>query len=176
MKIVMISAGHSNTDPGITRGSLREADFTLLIRNKIHHYLKLKNFPHVTDGQDGINFSLPKAIKIGKEVNGTKVEIHLNGGPIDVAHGTEALSLPKHKIQSQALCQAVHDVLGFKLRGNKGWKDQSSGAHSRLGFCLMGGIILEVCFLTNGKEMEKLTAKINDLSESISSCLIKLNQ
>jgi N-acetylmuramoyl-L-alanine amidase len=174
-KLVLVSAGHSNAAPGAISGALREADFTLLIRNRIHHFLQLKNFPHITDGHDGVNFSLVDAIKAAKGANGTKVEIHLNSGP-PTAKGIEALSLKTHKIAAQELAMTADRILGFGLRGEKGWKDQSSGAHSRLGFCLVGGIILEVCFITNAREMEVLTAKIDDLAEALADTLIKLNK
>lgn len=177
MKIILVSAGHSNIDPGVTRGALREADFTLLLRNLISRRLKYMGVPHITDGSDGVNFSLPYAMQLEKTVNGTKLEIHLNGGLLDMAQGTEALSLAEHKIEAKKLALVTSQVLGTPLRGQSGWKDQSkAGPHSRLGFCMMGGIILEVCFLTNAAEMKKLEARIDNLAEKLADTLMELNK
>lgn len=175
-RTILISAGHSNIDPGIVRGQLREADFTLLLRNKISKILVRENFPHILDGEGGVNYPLKEAIKLEKTIDGTRLEIHFNGGLLAVANGTEVLSLPIYKTASQLIAKATSDILKTKLRGDNGWKDQAkAGPHSRLGFCIMGGIILEVCFLTNAKEMEKLAARIDSLAESLAKTLIELN-
>lgn len=174
-KIIFISAGHSNADPGAQAHGLREADFTLLIRNRVAHFLKQRNYPFATDGADGLNLSLPEAQKIEKTVDGIKVEFHLNSGPLDSASGVEALSLPEHRKAAQKLAITASKALNLTLRGESGWKNQNSGAHSRLGFCLLGGIILEVGFITSQKDMDALNSRMEILAENLADQLINLN-
>jgi len=44
--------------------------------------------------------------------------------------------------------------MGNPLRGDKGWKPENSGQHSRLAYVSNGGIILELFFISNDAELE----------------------
>lgn len=43
--------------------------------------------------------------------------------------------------------------MGNPLRGDKGWKAENSGQHSRLAYVSNGGIILELFFISNDDEL-----------------------
>ena len=43
--------------------------------------------------------------------------------------------------------------MGNPLRGDKGWKAENSGQHSRLAYVSNGGIILELFFISNDEEL-----------------------
>lgn len=150
--IVTITAGHSNTDSGAVNGSDRESDITQDMRNIVAHYLRAKGINIKTDGEGKGNATLSQAVKL---IQGSKiaVEFHCNAGP-KTAKGVEALSQPKDKVISQKLCQAVSSVMGNPLRGDKGWKPENSGQHSRLAYVSSGGIILELFFISNDAELE----------------------
>lgn len=150
--IVTITAGHSNTDSGAVNGSDRESDIAQDMRNIVAHYLRAKGIAIRTDGEGKGNATLSQAVKL---IQGSKiaVEFHCNAGP-KTAKGVEALAQPKDKVISQKLCQAVSSVMGNPLRGDKGWKPENSGQHSRLAYVSSGGIILELFFISNDAELE----------------------
>lgn len=152
MNIVTITAGHSNTDSGAVNGSDRESDIAQDMRNIVAHYLRAKGINIRTDGEGKGNAPLSEAVKL---IKGSKiaVEFHCNAGP-KTAKGVEALAQQKDKLISQKLCQAVSSVMGNPLRGDKGWKPENSGQHSRLAYVSHGGIILELFFISNDAELE----------------------
>lgn len=150
--IVTITAGHSNIDSGAVNGSDRESDIAQDMRNIVAHYLRAKGVNIRTDGEGKGNSTLSQAVKL---IQGSKiaVEFHCNAGP-KTTKGVEALSQPKDKVISQKLCAAVSSVMGSPLRGDKGWKPENSGQHSRLAYVSSGGIILELFFISNDAELE----------------------
>lgn len=172
-KTVLISAGHSVTDPGAIHKFWREADYALKLRDKIARLLKQRGVSVLRDGVDGVNDPLNKAIALAKTVNGRAVEIHFNAGPAG-ATGIEALCKPANKKLAQDLCQAVHDRTSLKLRGDLGYKPDSSGQHHRLGFCEAGGVILEVCFISNESDMNVYIANEDFIAANIADVLAKL--
>lgn len=151
-KIITITAGHSNTDPGAVNGIAKEADIAADMRNMVAYYLKEKGISIRTDGEGKGNAPLNKAIKLiaGSAV---AVEFHCNAASSKSAKGVEALSGLKDKVVSQKLCAAVSSVMGNPLRGDKGWKAEDSGQHSRLGYIRNGGLILEMFFISNDSEL-----------------------
>lgn len=152
MKIVTITAGHSNSDPGAVNGSDRESEIAQDMRNIVAYYLKSKGVTIRTDGEGKGNLPLSEAVKLIKGSN-IAVEFHCNAAASKSAKGVEALSQPKDKVISQNLCAAVSPVMGNTLRGDKGWKPENSGQHSRLAYVSHGGIILELFFISNDAEL-----------------------
>lgn len=155
----MITAGHSNADPGAVYGGTKEADFCADMRNYVAYYLTHWGEKDVvTDGSGRINAPLAQAIKLAKSAD-VAIEFHLNASDNRAAYGVEVLCLPKHKVLAQKIAYAVNSVTGTKMRGDNGYKEQGSGQHSRLGFCMAGGLIVELEFLSN-------TARFNSLNEN----------
>lgn len=165
-KTVLISAGHGAGDPGAVGHGYKEADIAVRFRDKIARALRLGGFSVLTDGADGINEPLTKACALARTVPGRAVELHLNAGP-EAATGIEALCDPKYRPFAQALCSAVAGPTGLKLRGDGGWKDQSSGQHHRLGFCQAGGVILELCFISRKADLDALFAHENAVVDGL---------
>lgn len=159
MAKIVITAGHSNSDPGAVNGGTKEADFCADIRNYVAYYLTHWGEKDVvTDGAGRINAPLSQAIKLAKGAD-VAVEFHLNASSNRAAHGVEVLSLPANKVLAQKIAFAVSSVTGSKLRGDNGYKDQGSGQHSRLGFCMAGGLVVELEFLTNTTRFNALNEK-----------------
>ena len=152
MSIATITAGHSNSDPGAVNGSDRESEIAQDMRNIVAYYLKSKGITIRTDGEGKGNLPLSEAVKLIKG-SSIAVEFHCNAATSKAAKGVEALSQPKDKLISQKLCAAVSSVIGNPLRGDKGWKPENSGQHSRLAYVSHGGIILELFFISNDDEL-----------------------
>lgn len=158
MKIVTVTAGHSNVDCGAINGKRTEAEIVAECRNMVVSYLKTFGIVTRTDGTGSQNLPLSTAIQLA--IGSTlAVEFHCNAGS-GSARGVEVLSADKHKETAQKLAEAVHEVLNIPLRGDKGWKSESSGQHSRLGFISKGGgLIVELFFISNNAELALWDAK-----------------
>lgn len=156
--MILLSAGHSNTDPGACANGVTEADIVRDFRNIVAAKLKAAGVPCLTDGEGMENRPLAEAIKL---IAGTSlaVEFHCNAAANAAAGGVEAISLPGKRIVAQNLSAAVAVTLGLKLRGDKGWIDQSQSARGKLGFVQAGGVILELFFISNPQELAAYQAK-----------------
>ena len=153
-KIIVLTAGHSNTDPGAANGSDREADIAQDIRNIVASILRDDYGLTVkTDGEGKGNMPLREAVKLirGSDV---AVEFHTNAAASKAATGVEALSTPKNKRWCQVLSRAVADATGWKLRGDGGFKPDNAGQHSRLAYAQAGGIVFEPFFISNDADLK----------------------
>ena len=50
--------------------------------------------------------------------------------------------------------------MGSKLRGEKGWKSEGSGQHSRLAWVSNDGILVEIEFLSNPERLQVFKDKM----------------
>lgn len=157
-KAYLISAGHSETDPGAVNGKITEENLVTELRDIVVKKLKERGVKNVvTDGEKGVNQPLPAAIKL---IPGRiAYEFHFNAAENKGACGVETISQPRDVTMSQKISQAVAGVLGTKVRGDKGFITQTHSQHSRLGYVIAGGTIVEVCFISNDKELASYQAK-----------------
>lgn len=152
MKNLLIAAGHSVLDPGAVCGTQTEAKLALELRDLIALELINEPFQILTDGVKGENKCLKDSIASAKKSD-LAIELHFNASANFTAQGVESISLPKLKLASQKISASISAVLGTRLRGDSGWIDQSKSARGKLGFVEAGGIIVEVCFITNTQEL-----------------------
>lgn len=152
-KIVCLTAGHSNTDPGAVNGSDREADLAQDMRNIVAYILRNDYELTVkTDGEGKGNAPLREALKLIKGA-AVAIEFHTNAAANKAATGIEALALEKNRRWCQVLCQAVAKVSGWRLRGDQGYKSDNAGQHSRLAYAQYGGIVFEPFFISNDADL-----------------------
>ena len=146
---VLISAGHSDSDPGAIAFGRREADIATEFRTILVKCLSDLGIQAETDGKGKDNLPLREAVKLakGKDI---AIEIHLNASGNATASGVETLSGPKDMQLGARLCAAVSQSLNIK---NRGAKPENAGQHHRLAFVQAGGIILELFFLTNPNDL-----------------------
>lgn len=172
-KVIAITAGHSNSDPGAVNGQYREAFIAVEFRNEIAKRLRAVGYEVLTDGNALDNEKLNLAIVLAKKAD-LAIEFHLNASDNKTAKGVEALALDKDKVLCQKLCEAVARVLDTPVRGSdKGWKSQSSGQHAKLGFCSAGGIIMETFFISNNEELEKYFDRREALYDALAKVIIE---
>lgn len=145
MKQIVITAGHSNSDPGAIGGQLKEAHVVTDFRNIVAFYLERAKVPFITDGEGSDNKPLSQAVKLITP-DSIAVEFHCNSFTKPSATGVETLSAAKDYELGRKLCEAVSETLGIV---NRGAKSEDSGQHSRLAFVRAGGIILELFFISN---------------------------
>ena len=164
---ILISAGHSDKDPGAVYKGITEASIVTEFRDLLVARLK-KETKHtiVSDGLPGKNLPLDHAINLAK-VCDIAIEFHCNAGG---GTGIEVLSGLSRIHTAKNLAKCISDATELKLRGDKGYKHKSSGQHKRLGFCEVGGLIVELFFIDNEKDMKQY----NDNKTKIIDNLVNL--
>ena len=169
-KAVFISAGHDSKAPGCVANGHKESDLTLYLRDRIAANLRGMTVRVVTDGREGENLPLKDAIALARENKGPSVEIHFNA-PGEKSSGVEVLANPELKPLAMQLAAAVSTVLQIPLRGVLGYKSPNSGQHHRLGFCEAGGLIVEVCFMSNSAELNNYLSRDEEVAVAIATVL-----
>lgn len=171
--IILLSAGHSNTDPGAVANGVKESDIAVEARNIVLHKLEAAGIQVVSDGTGSDNQPLAQAVKLiaGKTL---AVEFHCNAAANSQAGGVECISLLNRKEESQEIAKAIAKVMGIKTRGDGGWIDQSSSARGKLAFVSSGGIIIELFFLSNPTELKTWQEKKWLVCQAIADTIIKL--
>lgn len=171
MKIV-ITAGHSNTDPGAVAGGQTEAKLMTQLRNLVAEHLRALGHVVLTDGEGEVNQSLNDALAIIKKASpDIALELHMNAATSTTATGVETIALPGDKALAQRISAAVGETLGLRLRGDKGWIDQSQSARGRLGYINAGGLILEVAFISNPGDLAAVQGRMGEVAAAISQAL-----
>jgi N-acetylmuramoyl-L-alanine amidase len=167
----VITAGHGDGDPGAVANGFTEAALMLELRDIVAK--KLREYGHdvFTDGEPKQNRALRFALTLFG-LAPIRLELHCNASVNSTANGVETISLPKDKALSQRLSSGVARVLGSRVRGDKGWIDQSQSARGRLAFVNNGGLILEVFFLTNTTELNTYRGRSWLVAEEIARTLI----
>lgn len=172
-RLITITAGHNDKDPGAVNGNYKEAFIAVEFRNEVAKRLREAGFSVLTDGEGIKNESLSNAVVLAKQAD-LAIEFHLNASNNKTAKGVEALALDKDKVLCQKLCKGISEILDTPVRGSdKGWKSQSSGQHSRLAFCQAGGIIMEAFFISNDTELQKYFDKREALFDRIAKDIIE---
>jgi N-acetylmuramoyl-L-alanine amidase len=167
MSTFLITAGHSNTDPGAVANGYTEASIVTEMRNIVAYKLRQLKHTVVTDGNMSDNKTLSAAISLFDNNQKYKIEFHCNASGSSQANGTECIALPEDKSIAQSISKAISSVLKTKLRGDNGWIDQSQSQHARLAYVSNCGIIVELFFLTNTTELELYQSKKWLVAEAI---------
>jgi N-acetylmuramoyl-L-alanine amidase len=169
---ILCSAGHTNIkgqDRGAAGNGFVEGDLTVELRDAVAAHLRELGESVLEDGFDGENQPLKKALELARQAS-VAVEFHWNAGP-PTATGIEVLSKPKHKELAQTIAQAIHQATAIGLRGDSGWKADNSGQHHRLAFAEAGGLIVEVCFISNAADMARYRENFEAVAKGIAGVL-----
>lgn len=169
-KPIVLTAGHSDIDPGAVGHGQTEAGIARELRNIVASKLRGMGERVITDGEPASNKPLRDAIALIPQGR-VAVEIHCNAAANPAAGGVECISLPQDKALSQRLSRAVARVLELRVRGDGGWIDQSQSARGRLGYVNAGGLILEVFFISNPAEMAVYQARKWLVAQAIADVL-----
>ncbi len=146
----LISAGHSDSDPGCSGNGLIEAKWAVAFRDEVVTGLRmLGHNPLVDSNLQSRNLPLVTAIKmIGGGV--LAVEFHLNSSVNSQATGVEVLYAQQHLNRvgnfAAKLSSAISKTLAIRDRGIK---PDTSSPRKFLGFCRHGGLIVETFFASN---------------------------
>ena len=170
MSVIVLTAGHSSTDPGACSGGYTEAGLMLELRDVTAEMLRQRGHVVIEDGADGENLPLRHAISL-IEQGALAVELHCNASDNPSARGVESISLPGLRSFCRRLSAAVANVLGTRVRGDRGWIDQSQSARGRLGYVNAGGVILETFFISNPLERDFYLADPMAVAQAIAGVI-----
>lgn len=165
---MFISAGHSNTDPGAVAFGRREADIAVEVRNIVSFYLTRAGRPHMLDGKGTDNLPLAQTVKLSRKHN-ISVEFHCNASANAAATGCEVLCAPKDNRIAAKLCEAISTSLNIR---NRGVKPENAGQHHRLAFVQAGGMVVELFFITNPRDLAQYEARKWLMAKAIAEVLV----
>ncbi|WKD26603.1 N-acetylmuramoyl-L-alanine amidase [Halomonas sp. KG2] len=164
---VMLSAGHSDTVPGIVANGYKEADIVQLFRDDVSVRLASLGIRHVLDGEPGENLPLRQAVRIAQGCD-ISIEFHTNGGGPG-ATGVETLSRAHNKPLGAQLCRVTADLLGI---ANRGAKPEDAGYHERLAFVSGGGgLIFELFFLSNANDLYQFKQHYDEFVDAVAGVI-----
>ena len=83
----------------------------------------------------------------------------------------ETIALPKHRGLAQRISFAVSAVLSLRVRGDAGYIEQSASARGKLGFVTAGGLIAELCFISNQADLVQLQSNMHRVAGAIAEVL-----
>lgn len=159
MKTFTVTAGHGGNDPGaVAKTGETENALMTELRDIVASKLKASGHAVRTDGDWRKNLPLPYAMTL---VPGSvaAIELHTNAAENPSATGVEVISLPSKKELSRTIARRIAHALGIPVRGAGGWIDQSQSARGRLGFVRVGGLVVEVFFLSNPENLAVYQAR-----------------
>ena len=169
--IYTVTAGHGGKDPGaVAADGTTEAALMTELRDVVAHKLRKLGHTVRTDGGWRANLPLPYALTL---VPGSAVaiELHTNAAQHPGANGVEVVALPSQAPMARRIARRIAHALGMRVRGDGGWIDQSKTARGRLGFVRAGGLVVEVFFLSNPKDLETYRARVWLVAEAIAISL-----
>ena len=171
MSIYTVTAGHGGKDPGaVAADGTTEAALMTELRDVVAH--KLRNMGHTvrTDGGWRANLPLPYALTLvlGSSV---AIELHTNAAQHPGANGVEVVALPSQAPMARRIARRIAHALSMRVRGDGGWIEQTQTKRGRLGFVRAGGLVVEVFFLSNPKDLETYRARVWLVAEAIALAL-----
>ena len=162
-KTIVISAGHSLSDPGATtKGSdgtiIKESELTMDLRDKLAHALRAAGWRVLTPSDA---YSVRQTINYINNFPSNEpipvVDIHYNAFNGE-AHGVEVFtnSGKLMNVAGKAMVGAISETLGLT---NRGVKQDKKSKRGRLGLLreVKNSMILEVCFMDNPEDLEKVS-------------------
>jgi N-acetylmuramoyl-L-alanine amidase len=184
MRKVFISAGHTNVagkDRGASGNGFIEGELAVDLRNRVAHALRTSH--GIIPIQDGNGNALAQTMSWIRNLTTDRcicLDIHWNAATPQ-AKGTETLvdsNANTFELSlAEDLSKAVATTIGTSLRGNfrgrLGVKSEAESHHGRLGWFRFTGqqVLLEVCFITNAKEMEMYIAKRDAVAKEIANVI-----
>lgn len=174
--MIFISAGHHRKDSGATFGGRKENLETIVLREKITHFLdkKYPQFKYIKDSDDETLAQYLGRIKTGS--GSVVLEVHFDASSNSNSTGTTAIVRNAPTNESLSFATELSKITSQELKiRNRGVITESQSARGRLGLMRKEGIVslLEVCFITNANDMNQYDIGQCRLAEKIADLLVK---
>lgn len=166
-----VTAGHGAGDPGaVAADGTTEAALMTELRDIVASKLRALGHTVKTDGARWQNLPLVHALTLvpGADV---AIELHMNAATSTTARGVEVVSLPTQRELARTIARRIAHVLETPVRGGGGWIDQAQTARGRLGFVRLGGLVVEVGFISNPEELHKVRTRLWVVASAIVAAL-----
>jgi N-acetylmuramoyl-L-alanine amidase len=167
MKIYLV-AGHGGDDTGAVYHGRKESDLTKEFVRLLRSQLKLYTIELGQELKNGLDLNeKSKIINNTCEKDDLAIEFHFNAFSDFSVSGTECLvkdnkELGSHIDVANKICYQLSNVLCIKNRGIKSEKDSYRGKLAFLNLKCKS-IIVEICFMSNEKDMESYERNIDTL-------------
>lgn len=183
MRNIYLGAGHSNVvgkDRGAMGNGYVEGELAIEFRDLIKHELEQMGIKAITDDNKNVLSESIRYFKNLTKKDDIVIDIHWNAATPQ-ATGTETL-IPSDYSNFELLLAAdisktISTILQIPARGTtekkQGVKTEADSHHGRLGWMRLTGenILLEVCFITNKKDMDSYQNKKAFLANKIAKIL-----
>lgn len=176
-----ISGGHHLGDSGAVSPDGKRTEFKEMsaFRDRVYHYLKT-NHPDIKVITDKDTETLGQYLKRIQTGTGSVVaEFHLDAYRLESANGATIITKNNPDKQTlecaNELLDAIHETTGIRKRGVIGEEDSNRG---KLGLMNESGIVvlLELGFITNASDMQKLDNNKERLAKKIADILAKYDR
>lgn len=181
---IFISAGHSNK-PGRDRGASGngyiEGELAVEFRDLLNKELQFYGIKPISDGNDSILKDSIIFFQNKTSPTSIVIDIHWNAATPQ-ATGVETLIPSVHSTFEKELAEKISALIGnelaIPLRGQKGVKTEAESHHGRLGWMRLTGenILIEMCFISNKKDMESYQNKKHSLAKKMAKLLYEYSQ
>lgn len=173
--MIYLLAGHTpkgvHKDPGAVANGYEEATLTMELRDKVADILRAAGEKVYEDNDE---LRLGNVLLDVKSIESdVVVDLHFNAGPVS-ATGVEVL-VPSRSTEyergiARKICADFAEVMQIPSRGIK---SEGEGAHKTLGVMRELGInvLVEVCFVTNAKDMASFTKNKNVLATKLATII-----
>lgn len=166
-----VTAGHGAGDPGaVAADGTTEAALMTELRDIVADKLRKAGHAVKTDGGLLQNLPLVHALTLVPGADAA-IELHMNAATNTAARGVEVVSQPAQRELARTIARRIAHVLETPVRGAGGWIDQTQTARGRLGFVRMGGLVVEVGFISNAEELHKVRSRLWMVASAISEAL-----
>jgi N-acetylmuramoyl-L-alanine amidase len=182
MRKVFISAGHTRKgqDSGAVANGYKEGDLAAALRDKVVSELKTMGVTSIVDDDKNALQQTINAFRAAINPTSILLDIHFNAGG-ELATGVETFvpdTASGFELElAGELSEVVAEVMTIKLRGNaygfQGVKTERQSARGKLGWMRLVGenVLLEVCFMTNKKELDTYLFNENKIAKRIAFVL-----
>lgn len=169
-----ISAGHHLKDPGAVANGLQESTLAMRVRNRVVQLVKAKGDKVIVDDDKETLAEYLKRIQPGNA--SVVVEFHFDAAANPAASGTSAFYANNAGDNSKNFAIDMAAV-GAKIMGipNRGAKSEAESHRGRLALVHEPGIncLVEVCFITNTKDIAAFEAHFEELCEAYAGIIMK---
>lgn len=169
-----ISAGHGGKDSGAVFGDITEAKIAYSVASKLVQ-LCVKNKKSVKFvGKNAATADTIAQMRREKfSLDDLLVDIHANAAASESASGVEVwIAEEKMRPTAERIAASIAEKLGMR---NRGVKKDLENRHGSLGILRTGcpAILIELGFLTNEEDREKMLKRQEDFAEAIFSGIFK---
>lgn len=170
--MIYLLAGHHLADPGAVSGGVKESDLTIELRNLVVPYLVQSGLQYKVD--DDRNTLSQVIAKIDSTEKCVILDLHWNAASSNQANGLEVViperSTDNERFYGDLLAKEGSKALGIR---NRGVIPESRTARKSLAIMRPHGmnLLLEVCFITNPKDMAAYQRNKHTLAKVIASVL-----